>query len=754
MRFASLPAVSLLLLTRMVPVVAQETEYRGLLCRGVEESGRLLIGQPGFGPHLVSLFVTGPNPLSASQTTAQHVAWATDPLHSYVADGYGSLVVWAHPSRGDIPGILALPGLTGLDVNYAGDGLSREALWDQVLTACYDADRPFLWAYADDDTHSRTSINLSWYAARLPQQNEFALKTALRTGGFYVSNGPLISDLQVRGRRITVTLEQEGEVLWMASGQYLAATPAATVTVDSERGENRCLQWDRTVRESTLDLDRLGLAPAELKFVRAIVRTSPEKVAQTQPLRLRADGSLENPYPSTGTWLRGQVHNHTDANPSNHTSIRDFRLAYQAKGQLGSFSTDYSYWESPHQWLPSDGTPQVESLTPDRIAAGRGCESILRGVNLVAGSTVQIGDHPVTVLSAEADTLRVRIPGDLAAGIYDVCVTAPNKLRGCLPQGFTVQEAGAHNEGWQSFTTADGLAFPSATCVACVGGKDRPEQVWVGSTWGASCYQEGKWTAYRSELAGGSAYCILPDAAGGAWFAGGSGLAYLSPTGEWSRETVGHTDKLPPRGSPERWGRLTFDHAGRLWATNRWGAGLGLRENGQWDRLTRNDGVPSESNYGIACDSAGVVWAGFGGLFRLEEGAWKPVSLPEPLQKCSTVPVLTPAPDGSMWAAVTSGRPDEGGAVHFVGKEAVALLPSAETLPSSRLRDILVTRRGDVWFASDYGVARLRTDGKWERYTSLTSGLGCNIVLGLAEDSQGRLWFATARGASRFDPGA
>ena len=63
-------------------------------------------------------------------------------------------------------------------------------------------------------------------------------------------------------------------------------------------------------------------------------------------------------------------------------------------------------------------------------------------------------------------------------------------------------------------------------------------------------------------------------------------------------------------------------------------------------------------------------------------------------------------------------------------------------------------RGGEVWFASDYGVARLRADGKWERYTSLTSGLGCNIVLGLAEDSQGRLWFATARGASRFDPGA
>jgi len=61
-----------------------ETEYRGLICRGVEETGGLLIGQPDSGPDLVSLFVTGPNPLSATHTLEQHVAWVTDPRHSYV----------------------------------------------------------------------------------------------------------------------------------------------------------------------------------------------------------------------------------------------------------------------------------------------------------------------------------------------------------------------------------------------------------------------------------------------------------------------------------------------------------------------------------------------------------------------------------------------------------------------------------------------------------------------------------------------
>lgn len=139
-----LPCLALLLAAASVLGTATygaETGYRGLICRGVEESGRLFIGQPGFGPHLVSLVVTGPNPLSATHTLEQHVAWVNDPLHSYVPDGTGGLCVWAHPTSRDASGILALPGLTGLEVHCAGDGTSRDALWDEVLTGCCDRGR-------------------------------------------------------------------------------------------------------------------------------------------------------------------------------------------------------------------------------------------------------------------------------------------------------------------------------------------------------------------------------------------------------------------------------------------------------------------------------------------------------------------------------------------------------------------------------------------------------------------------------------
>ena len=720
--------------------------YRGLICRGVEESGRLFIGQPGFGPHLVSLFVTGPNPLSATQTLIQHVAWVNDPLHSYVADGTGGMVVWAHPGRNDAKGILALPGLVGIEVHYTGDGSSRDALWDEVLRGCYEAKRPFLWGFAADDTHSRSKINLSWYAARVAKMDEFSLKAALRQGAFYLSNAPTLSDLAVHGKTITLTLDEEAEVLWLRGGQYLSARPTADVTVSKDTGENRCLRWDKAVRTASLKVDDLGLTPGELKFVRAVVRTAPDKVALTQPWRLRDDGTLENPYPPAGEWVRGQTHNHTDTGPGG-SNLLAYRLAYQEKGQRGSFSTDYSYWESPYQWLPSDGTPQIESVPPDRCTEGQAPEVIVRGVNFGDKPTVQLSEGTVhralRVMNGAPTEIRLRLPADLTPGVYDLCVTNPRNFRDCLAQGFTVQSRQAKNEGWRLFTRADGLAYPHCTSAACFG-----NQVWVGTIVGVYRYEGGKWAYFGREIPGWGAYGMTADPGGGVWIAGGNGLAFCNARGEWSQYKVGQEEKATAGRAMERWGRLAFDRTGQLWVTNRWSAGLGLRKDGQWQRLTKADGLPADYNSAVACDARGVVWVGFAGLYSFQSGQWVKVSLPAPLGKCSFVSALAPAPDGSMWAAVTADDPALGGVVRFQGEKAEVHTLANSPLPSPRLRDILVGRNGDVWFASDYGVARLDRAGRWDVFTSVNSGLGCNIVQALAEDGEGRLWFATAEGVS------
>lgn len=728
--------------------LAQE-EYTGLICRGVEESGRLYIGQPGFGPHLISLFVTGPNPLSATDTLEQHMAWVTDPLHSYVADGTGALVVWAHPSDSQEAGILALAGLAGIELNYAGDGLSRDALWDRLLVACAEAGRPFLWGYAADDTHSHERANLSWFAARLPEVSEVALKTALRTGAFYASNGPLIDDVLVAGSTISLMLAQESEVLWLRAGQHLVAPADAPMEVTTEPGDNRCLRRDEGVRASTLDIATLGMAPGELRFVRALVRTGPGQIAQTQPFAVGADGAIANPYPSAGEWVRGQSHNHTDAGPGNSARLAAYRLAYQAFGQLASFSTDYSYWEAGYQWLPTDGTPQIVAVTPDRVRAGQAVAASISGVNLAAGAEVLIAGRPVAC-TTEAEALRISVPGDLPAGIHDLTVTNPDGFRDTLAQGFTVQTVDASGAGWASWTVADGLSWDQCIAVACVG-----EEAWVGGIRGVSHWDGSRWEA-RMDVPGRSVYSIVAGPDGTLWFATGGGIAELSADGAWTSHAVGQPERLARASSIERWGRIAFDAQGQLWAGHRWNGGLGVRRvDGSWERLTTTvGGAPGNAPSAPACAADGTLWMGFtNGLLRLVGEQWRPVALPEELASCRFVIALEPAAEGGMWAALT-GAAGTGGVVRFdaEGNALEVLTPDTSPLPSTRIRDILVTRGGEVWFASDLGMARRATDGTWATVTSLTSGLGCNIVLDLAEDDAGRIWCATARGVSRFAP--
>lgn len=730
--------------------MAQPETYRGLVCRAVEESGRLYIGQPGFGPHLVSLFVTGPNPFSASMTTAEHVAWVNDPLHSYVADGTGGLVIWAHPGSRDAKALLDLPGLAGFEVHYTGDGTSRDALWDEVLRGCYDAGRPFLWGYAADDTHSRTNINLSWYAARLETRDERSLKAALRRGGFYVSNGPEISSVAVQGRTVSLELAQESEVVWLRAGQYQSAKPAAEFVTDKAPGENHCLQWDRAVKTSALDTAALGLPPGELKFIRAIVRTAPDKLALTQPFRLQADATLENPYAASGEWVRGQTHNHTDTGPGGASQLPAFRLAYQAKGQLGAFSADYSYWESPHQWLESDGTPQVLGVTPDRCPAGQAVEVTVTGLNFRPGLTAQLGGQTLEVLANEPRQLRLRVPDGLASGVYDLAVTNTDGLRGCLPQGFSVQTPEARTAGWQSFTVNDGLAYPHCTTAACFG-----DQVWIGSVYGVSRLQGGKWTAFRKEVPGAGAYGMVADPAGGVWIGGSSGLAFCNPQGQWLSCKVGQDERATAGRAMERWGQVAFDRAGYLWACNRWAAGLARRTpDGQWERLTKAQGLPADSNNAVACDSRGVLWVGFGnGLHRQVGDRWERVTLPAPLSECYYTSALKGGAAGDMWAAVTSeSKPELGGVVHFTPEGVEVYTTANAPLPHHRVRALLSTRDGATWFATDRGVARRAAQGQWQVFTTTNSGLVCNTVLGLAEDPEGRVWFATAEGVSSYAP--
>ena len=61
-----------------------------------------------------------------------------------------------------------------------------------------------------------------------------------------------------------------------------------------------------------------------------------------------------------------------------------------------------------------------------------------------------------------------------------------------------------------------------------------------------------------------------------------------------------------------------------------------------------------------------------------------------------------------------------------------------------------VAVKGDTISTILEGPTRQRW--QWCTFTTLNSGLGCDIILGLAEDHDGQIWFATAEGVCCFAP--
>ncbi|HCA46570.1 MAG TPA: hypothetical protein DEP45_04165 [Armatimonadetes bacterium] len=220
-----------------------------------------------------------------------------------------------------------------------------------------------------------------------------------------------------------------------------------------------------------------------------MVRTEPTRVAQTQPFRLGEGGAIADPYPASGEWVRGQSHNHSDAGPGNRERIARYRLDYQGCGQRASFSTDYSYWETPYQWLPSDGTPQIVQVRPDRMPEGGAVEATITGVNFAEGAEVLIAGREVPAQLAD-DALRISVPADLPAGIHDLTVTNPDGFRDTLAQGFTIQSAGATSDGWTHWSEADGLPHPQVIDVAAIG-----DDVYGCTMAGVGRFRDGGWTS-------------------------------------------------------------------------------------------------------------------------------------------------------------------------------------------------------------------------------------------------------------------
>jgi ligand-binding sensor domain-containing protein len=198
-----------------------------------------------------------------------------------------------------------------------------------------------------------------------------------------------------------------------------------------------------------------------------------------------------------------------------------------------------------------------------------------------------------------------------------------------------------------------------------------------------------------------------------------------------------------------------------LWVGS-FGGGVGRWKNGRWSLLDSRL-LPNKRVYDIsetkAEDGSSVLWFGTeNGLARVERGQSTFFRPGRDLPSEIVTEILeTSRADGTrtIWAATSRGVARlEGGRWSVLGRES--------GLASANVSSMAVATDASgaqwLWAGTLAGASRLRLDepaSRWESFTTATSpALPTDMVQGVAQDHERRIYLFTARGVVRLTPRA
>jgi ligand-binding sensor domain-containing protein len=245
-------------------------------------------------------------------------------------------------------------------------------------------------------------------------------------------------------------------------------------------------------------------------------------------------------------------------------------------------------------------------------------------------------------------------------------------------------------------------------------------------------------TIYRGVLVEKRATAIVPDPAGGIWFADGSyGLVHFDR---------GNVRRYPVRTKPglDDAYCLIQDREGSLWIGTETG-GLHCWRRRALNVLSTQDGLAHDNVWSVCQSPDGGVWVGADeGLSRFRENRFVadalPGSLPHP-----AVRALAHDTAGALWIGTGNGL----ACLHdgqLTTRRFAGFDPRSDSggLSRNKIRALLAAQDGALWVAVPAGLYRLR-DGQ-ESFFTTTNGLPHADVRALAQTRDGSIWVGTAGG--------
>jgi ligand-binding sensor domain-containing protein/signal transduction histidine kinase len=356
---------------------------------------------------------------------------------------------------------------------------------------------------------------------------------------------------------------------------------------------------------------------------------------------------------------------------------------------------------------------------------------------------------------------------------------------------------------------SDGLPFDLVSALF----EDREGDVWVGSRDGLTQFQAKRLMTYTAEqgLPNNNVMSILEDRAGtvwiGTWGGGVSGLKDGTFTIHSNRTDVPvlalalHEDRIgrlwvgtdyagglfcfngesvqqftPAQGLPGRAIRVIFeDSHTNLWVGTSQGLyvgrqdapmqdGQGLKARMKFRQVGTEQGLATAIVREILEDRTGKLWVGTEqGLWRFEKDKVVNFTTNDGLSENAVISIYED-PAGDLWIGTA------GGGLNRFRDGSFAAFTTKNGLFSDTICEILEDERGWLWMSCPRGIFRVNkhelescAQGASPRVKSIAYGKGdgmmselCNGVAkpGAWKSRDGRLWFATSKGACVVDPNA
>ena len=315
------------------------------------------------------------------------------------------------------------------------------------------------------------------------------------------------------------------------------------------------------------------------------------------------------------------------------------------------------------------------------------------------------------------------------------------------------------NINFQSITIDDGLSQSLAEYIY----QDSSGYIWIGTNDGLNRYNGNEFKVYKNiknddnTISNNMISSLVEDSNRNLWIGTDGGLNKMNlDTGNITRYLVSEEDKKHSNTVVDE---LLIDSKGRLWVCTINGLNLYDSKNDTFIKVA-TDYLENKGLQDITEDDKGNIWVSTrDGLFKYNpenksvESFYHDENDENTISENNIFSVLYS--NNELWIGSKTGGLNIMNLDDYSIKKYAHDPNNKKSIPSNLIRDILRDKNGDMWLATDKGLALF--DVKKETFHTYTNdtnkySIVDNNVINLYQDNLGVIWVGTFSGVSKFLP--